>query len=258
MVAHYNEELEGVASYIDTLRQLPTIAPRHPAVWFYTKGSDSQEALANISTWVKPDHIIHLFNIGREGHTYLTHITENMHDLADFTLFTQAQAGSVELAVLRLTQMFTQHTGLLALSDVWPCSCDGCLMPEEKLASQRDIYSLFSNTLCPGEITVFARGMFLVSSRRILQNSLEKYVLVKDVFEAPNHVIHRGNADLSAPDFGTQPAPTHLLLHACMHQLQFVLACAGTSAAHHALVDVFLNTESVLHLQGTSSSVHGL
>ena len=210
VVSHFDEDLEGVSSYIDTLRQLPNIASRHSTVWLYTKGSDSQEALANISAWVKPDHIFHLLNIGREGHTYLTHITETYHDLAEFTIFIQASVHSLELTLSRLRGMFTQHTGVLALGDVWTCSCDGCYLPQERLASQRDIYSLFSNTFCPGEVTVFAHGMFLVSSRRVQQHSLDKYMLIKSMFEAPSgHFIHKGAVDLSSPDFG---APSALIL----------------------------------------------
>jgi hypothetical protein len=53
----------------------------------YNKGDD------NLSEAVRGriDRIFKLKNVGREGHTYLTHITDNYNNLADITFFTQGK-----------------------------------------------------------------------------------------------------------------------------------------------------------------------
>jgi len=66
VIARYNEAIEWI-------RQIPSPYK----VYMYNKG-------------VPLEGSIQLENIGRESHTYLTHIVRNYDQLAEFTIFTQA------------------------------------------------------------------------------------------------------------------------------------------------------------------------
>lgn len=71
VVAHYRENLDWLEPY-------------GSLVTLYHK-SDYQE----FPTWIDSSRIITLENIGRESHTYLTHILERWDTLAPWTFFTQ-------------------------------------------------------------------------------------------------------------------------------------------------------------------------
>jgi len=70
VVAHYNEDL----SWLEPVADLCLI---------YTKGNGKPTA--------SPYVYVPLPNIGRESHTYLSHIVENYHSLPDVTLFLQGR-----------------------------------------------------------------------------------------------------------------------------------------------------------------------
>eukprot|EP00494_Astrolonche_serrata_P033528 UN33797 len=45
----------------------------------------------NKGSYLEGDNVIELENVGREGHTFLTHVVRNWDNLADWTIFSQAQ-----------------------------------------------------------------------------------------------------------------------------------------------------------------------
>ena len=63
VVARYNEDVEWTR--------------RYPNVIIYNKG----EKLEGF------DNVVELPNVGREGHTYYKHITDNYDNLCDHTIF---------------------------------------------------------------------------------------------------------------------------------------------------------------------------
>mmetsp|Transcript_49200 Transcript_49200/g.73344 ORF Transcript_49200/g.73344 Transcript_49200/m.73344 type:complete len:355 (-) Transcript_49200:196-1260(-) len=74
VLAHYDEDLSWIS----------TATESNPAIRFtvYSKSS------------TPPTNSIKLPNVGRESHTFLYHIVENYHSLADWTVFSQAAAPS--------------------------------------------------------------------------------------------------------------------------------------------------------------------
>jgi hypothetical protein len=81
VVAHYNEDLSWLS-----------MIPENVHVHIYTKGPQLESTHGHIGgahTTRQP-----LPNVGRESHTYLSHIVKNYDNLAPWTVFTQAGAPS--------------------------------------------------------------------------------------------------------------------------------------------------------------------
>ena len=74
VIAAYNEDLQWI-------KQI-----NYHNIIIYDKFGRSKEEKEQLS---KQARLIQLENIGRESHTYITHIVENYYDLADITIFTQ-------------------------------------------------------------------------------------------------------------------------------------------------------------------------
>jgi len=64
------------------------MAKLQPFVWLYCQ--NTRVNMTGLLPLVKGGgEMVHLDNVGREGHSYLQHITRHWEDLADHTLFTQ-------------------------------------------------------------------------------------------------------------------------------------------------------------------------
>jgi hypothetical protein len=83
VVAHFNEDLSWLAKLV---REDP--AARNAHVKVYAKGQHEMPRLAEFPEAQVSSQT--LANVGREAHTYLSHIVNNYDDLAQWTVFTQA------------------------------------------------------------------------------------------------------------------------------------------------------------------------
>merc|ERR1719478_711017 len=77
VLAHHTEDLSWLSSI-----------PKDVHLQIYTKGP--QMKFWARMPFLSGASLQQLPNVGRESHTYLTHIVENYHRLADWTVFTQA------------------------------------------------------------------------------------------------------------------------------------------------------------------------
>ena len=76
VIAHYNESLEWLSTCLAPVQRR--------SVWIYTKGPDPIRV-----DGVPDSQIKTLPNVGRESHTYLTHIIENWDNLPERVYFLQ-------------------------------------------------------------------------------------------------------------------------------------------------------------------------
>lgn len=141
-------------------------------------------------------------NFGREGHTYLHHISKFYdleNGLADHTIFCQPHMGDGDLntSILRMNEYYfnttEQTAGFLPLDLVLQCDCSGkgCLIPGEGGPHLSGFFPLFQDIMCPERWSGAFRGCFLVSRTRIKRNSLKKYQYIKHLMETPaEHFIN--------------------------------------------------------------------
>jgi hypothetical protein len=157
-------------------------------------------------------------NFGREGHTYLHHIskyydfTEN--GLADHTIFCQPHQGDGEIntSIRRMNEYYfnttEQTTGFLPLDILFQCDCSGkgCSMPYNSSPHLSGFFPLFQDMMCPERWNGAFRGCFLVSRTRIKRNSLKKYQYIKHLMEtSAEHFIN------AQGDWKKQPENTEYL-----------------------------------------------
>lgn len=143
--------------------------------------------------------MVHLDNVGREGHAYLQHILRHWEDLADHTLFTQ-DIPDARLMPLRFEKLFRSDTGYLPLSFTGKVDC----FQDTSTRMIAQLHGIFTRTLCPihGYFAGF-EGQHVVSRRRILGQDRAVYQHLLDLIAAPEeHWLHEYHDahDFKKPD----------------------------------------------------------
>ncbi|WVQ86296.1 hypothetical protein IAT38_008465 [Cryptococcus sp. DSM 104549] len=172
VVAHYDEDLQMMRETVEAvLQHIPSSSTRR--VIIYSKGDRSNAGLRELLEIA--DEVVAIPNVGREGETYLNHITRNWEEaatgLAEKTIFMQHHLRS--------------RTGFMSFGPYLnqTCGVDSAGQEHPRMA---DIYSMFRGTFCP-PIPALATwaGQFVVSKKRILDNDLSIYVNLRALFHAP-------------------------------------------------------------------------
>jgi len=174
VVARYNESLDWTSS----------ISNKRTKCIIYNKGS-------------KVDHIgpiIHLPNVGREGHTYLYHIINNYDNLSEYTMFLQGQPFD-----------HTPYLESILASDEWKKPfhvmsaniCDLTITKEQNPYTMYELYSTIFNRK-PSELSLWfgAGAQFCVSRATIRTRPKEFYeriynILARDMNPIEGHAIER-------------------------------------------------------------------
>lgn len=180
VLSHFNEPQEKVEAHIKLLR---SHVPALTRIFVYSKG-----------TAPFPNATV-LPNVGRESHTYLSHIVRHFHALPSLLIFVQAVPNNYEIYAKRLA-VLSNHTGLLNLGGADASTCEGS--EAYKMVRLREIYVLTHRTFCPREPFIsFMNGQFAVSRHRVLANPLHVYKYLADMLDAPpSHFVHADVEDI--------------------------------------------------------------
>ncbi|KAJ3356410.1 hypothetical protein HDU83_001201 [Entophlyctis luteolus] len=224
VIAYYQEDVENLHQILESLKAIESIQSRNPRVIVYVKGSGVNLTKLQNATNAAEIHVVS--NIGREGHTYLRHIVKSYdNDLADYTIFFQGAPDY--LVTSRLVSAFHDQVGFINLGDMMKNPWIGPDHEGDEWPWIRTIYGLVNNgsQLVEGEwLTVtfdFSNvhissinpkhiylGQFLVSRRRIQQNSKEFYNYLISLLELgisdkihvePMFAWFRENYNISTP-----------------------------------------------------------
>ncbi|KAF2835976.1 hypothetical protein M501DRAFT_1007507 [Patellaria atrata CBS 101060] len=199
VISIYKESQTSLRSTLDLLQEIPLIS-NYSTIWNYTK--DEKASLKQIKRTLKADHVIQLHNVSREGETYLHHITQQWDNLAEHTLFMQAEMHQQRVALHR-------NSGLRGY--VTTCDCNGC---GDFSGSRDDTNSIATihAELDGGEKCKFAlllyRGQFIASARRIRVAKKEVFKKLHTALVDPKSWAHnepylRGRRDnMNNPRFG--------------------------------------------------------
>ena len=180
VLSHFNEPQEKVEEHIQLLR---TAVPTLTRVFVYSKGP------------IRFPNATVLPNVGRESHTYLSHILHHYHELPSHLIFVQAVPNNYEVYARRLA-VLSNHTGLLNLGGEDASTCEGS--EAYKMVRLREIYVLTHRAFCPREPFIsFMNGQFAVSRHRVLANPLHIYKYLADMLDAPpSHFVHADVEDI--------------------------------------------------------------
>ncbi|GAA6062677.1 hypothetical protein JCM10212_002500 [Sporobolomyces blumeae] len=262
VISYYNEDLNAVRDHLDAMRKLPFCADRKDRVVVYNKGERAEGELRNELRLYDYDEVVPLENVGREGETYLKHILLHYngtllddspssslplppslseplkhlrrHSLATHTFFLQPHLAWDWVARKRL-DLVSSDTGFAHLGPLIPGTCgrDDKVGVDFPLWTQ--LYNIFTGGLCPpGGQTMAWSGQFVVSKRRILANSYDKYAYVDGLMSAPlGHWIH----DMWGPNESGGPS-NPAFGHSVERAWPAVFACADAKYAKECPDDV--------------------
>jgi len=173
VVARYNEDV--------------TWTKQFPNVFLYNKG----EPLENT---------IPLPNVGKEGHTYYTHICENYDTLADHTIFLQGNPFDHFPHVVEHIQHFMEnhpyHVQFEYICNrVYCCNLSGCNFHQN--LPLRDVYEhLFEERKEEMAFTFYRGAQFIISKEQIRKRPKSFYqkivnLLNKEINPVEGYVMER-------------------------------------------------------------------
>jgi hypothetical protein len=206
----YREPIEDVAHFISSLEHTQHLSDA--TVTIYIKDFDAD--VNHIRQRTGATRVTKLPNIGREGETYLNHITTHWDKLAKHTIFLQADVHNSREFYPRLRNYFDpERTGYLNLGAAETCHCKDCgdrnfwsdnagLFPQYYAR----VYNT-SSSACE-DVSMSYKGQFIASAARIRGIDKAIYHDLRQAFVDENSWAHkpdflRGRPDsMTAPQFG--------------------------------------------------------
>ncbi|KAF3941841.1 hypothetical protein ABW19_dt0201220 [Dactylella cylindrospora] len=209
VISYYKEDLEGVKNFIASIKGIPHIQNLAPNVIIYTKNNMSD--MDDIKRVTRADKVRMLPNKGREGGTYLQHIIDQWGDLANHTLFVQAEPHGPNRVVARLRGYFDPSvTGMLDLGyrELRSCNCLDCRDEygwTDQVGFIPDLMTEAHHLRCDEDtkVSLTYKGQFIVSAKRIRALRKELYESIQEKLIGDNRIEIGGNQDRAdAPFFG--------------------------------------------------------
>lgn len=184
VVSHCAEDLQKLQHVLHTIVSVPAIAALETCVHVYTKCREREHVRQALPAAILVDK---LDNIGREGHTYLTHIVRHYDNLPAFSVFLQAGVEVEDRLVPRL-ETLNSTTGFINLGNPWVSQAvheNGEKHQEEHFIRLPELYSWVYQDLAPPQIDLTYQGQFLVAKQRLLHHPLRFYQKLLQYLTAP-------------------------------------------------------------------------
>ncbi|GAA6021389.1 hypothetical protein JCM10207_002033 [Rhodosporidiobolus poonsookiae] len=240
VIAHYDRPLDVVREHIELVKTQPLLAAAgtETRVVFYHKGSLSGaellHGLGGALDLARGDEIVHLPNYGREGSTYLHHLTRRYspslflstaspapHDkplrhLADTTLLLQGHLAYDWIAAHRLRFALSRRTGFLSFGPYLTTLCGVDSHINGVYGGVKTVFREVEGRACKeGEeedrrLSTYA-GQVALSRSQVLKNPKEVYEHLLGWIELPDDdpIHHEWNP--SGPSSRLDPAAGHAL-----------------------------------------------
>jgi hypothetical protein len=209
VVSMYTEDPASVKQMLNQIKTTTLVKSLYdqsqsPQVIIYTKNPAADLQALKQSTGA--DIVERLDNVGREGGTYLSHITDKWDSLAEQTMFIQAHAHNSRELIPRINDYLVQNTGMLSLGFTGvACSCGSCndrwgwsdkdsIIP----TTYENIYGMACD---PSQhILLSYKGQFVASARRIRGIKREVYDnLLKSVTNSEDGANTGGTTGVDSP-----------------------------------------------------------
>lgn len=149
----------------------------------------------NIKIYNKSDEynedFIHLKNIGREAHTYLTHIVNNYDNLSDYTCFLQGNPfDHLNVSLDKLIDVIKSNEDFIPLNVYFECNMNG-LPHHNNLELDKLIFDEYFIEK-PEKVKFVVGAQFIVSKKSIKRRKVEFYKKLLNQFyrdDISNHPI---------------------------------------------------------------------
>ncbi|KAI5820840.1 hypothetical protein BZA77DRAFT_49066 [Pyronema omphalodes] len=170
VIAHYSEPLAELNNVLESLQRLPNLRQLSPIITLYSKNpSISDDTYQSL---VPSARVIRHANNGREGGTYLHHLLSRYNELAEHTLFMQAEVHNLPYFLRHIEEFFDpERTGFLPLSFTGrTCELSRCVDEFGYRETRGDIPALYMRLYDQlperGRISINYKGQFIVSAKR--------------------------------------------------------------------------------------------
>lgn len=171
VVSMYHESPSAVKAMLTSIKTTKPFGNIQPRVILYTK--DPHANLYVLKTETGADVVRQLANLGREGGTYLHHIVKHWDDLAQQTMFIQAEIHDPEELLSRIESYLVPKTGMLSLGyTTIQCKCGACedvFSWDDKCSLVPNLYRKIYNESCDANTPILLtyKGQFIASAGRI-------------------------------------------------------------------------------------------
>ncbi|CAD0114891.1 unnamed protein product [Aureobasidium uvarum] len=211
VMSMYREAPSHIIQTFSLLNSIPSVGSKSPRLILYTKDPGANTTLLQHQT--NATKVIKLPNVGREGHTYLHHITSSWDDLATQTFFLQASIHNPREFTARVEDYFTPQTGMLSLGfSGQSCECNNCGdrfgWRDHSGIVEETWKEVFNQTCGEQRVLLSYKGQFVASAARLRANKKGLYERLMNALEEPDSWAHQqgylqGRPDsLNAPYFG--------------------------------------------------------
>lgn len=199
VISMYKESMSDLTKTIDLITSIQAVAARSPRIYVYVKDQDANLDRMQTTLSVHDPVITLLPNIGREGETYLNHILTQWDNLANHTMFIQAETHTPREMLPRIRDYYHESTGMLSLSFVGnTCDCNSNLCADRFWSDASGLIQqtyLTANRLkeCPSpdsKILLSYKGQFIASAARIRGVDKKVYADLQQLFVDKNSYAH--------------------------------------------------------------------
>ena len=200
VISMYDEPITDLQQTISLVTKLPAVAARNPRVSVYLKDASVNISAVRAAISSYKGTVTVLPNVGREGETYLNHILTHWNDLANHTLFLQAETHNPRESMPRLRDYFFAETGMLSLSHTGAtCDCNDTRCYDRYWSDNsglvQEIYLTANNlTVCPSpksKILLSYKGQFVASAARIRGIDKSIYQRLHNFFTDGTAYVHQ-------------------------------------------------------------------
>lgn len=183
VASHCKEDLQIFQQRFARLLSVPAVSQLRPCLFIYSKCGQAQQVREGMPGSVQ---VLELANIAREGHTYLTHITNYYDSMPERLIFLQAGVEEIDGVVNHLTTL-KQTSGFLSLGGWRRTGLHYNELPYFKgtLVRLAELYSWLHQDLVPDVVDLTYRGQFAVTGSRVLAHPRSFYIKLLKYLTVP-------------------------------------------------------------------------
>ena len=138
------------------------------------------------------NNVVCLENVGKEGHTYYTHIYENYHNLADYTVFLQGRPFDHSPNIISNLRKYINKEKLnnsfeFLSETIHPCTTSKCFF--HKCIPVENVYKILFDKSEEFFFQFGAGAQFAVSKQRVLERPREFYLKIVKLLEYSKNPI---------------------------------------------------------------------
>ncbi|KAJ3017494.1 hypothetical protein HKX48_003522 [Thoreauomyces humboldtii] len=232
VISAYETSPGSLKAQLDSIKAHPNVGSRNLVVTVYHKDPNLDESSYLQESGV--DRVIRLPNVGREGETYLHHMSDRYDSLAEYTLFMQetghdlGDGGPLPHWANDRLDVFQDRSFISLAHTSWlftmNCLRHDYVYTPDVMRRIPQVFALATGRICPGDIVVIdgvidlalskfsAKGQFIVHRDQVRKQPVRLYQYLDSVISADqSNFVHIGSAQDGNPSQPSNPYFGHVI-----------------------------------------------